>query len=485
MSGEERVRSLVAEIVRVSSECGDHSLLSLSSTLLHLHHTSFLRSLDRFGQGLPREALTLIFSHLGAESLARCSLVCRSWRAAATDRTLWLSLFLSRFPDGPCGGLVTTTGFKRVSLEAELAARTRAAERLVVGTSHNSTSHNSTADDHGGPVLRDVRVHGGEVFALAAMRGSGLLFMGMGSGAVAVVVGGEARPGTMLRGHTRAVRALDAVDGVLVSGSTDSTVKVWFVNVSQAAGAVTAAITATLLGHRGPVFAVKMLAAPGAGPALVASAGFDHRVLVHNAVTAEQLLELTGHTGRVNALEFLPLAAGRTLLLSGSEDESIRCWDLRSGALVCTVAGSRRAISALKFLPTEGFVLSAAHGTLRAIPVAAIEAAAVEIDSEGLAVAELGTVAYDQHAPFATSHMQRITAIDATPDLIVTCAKDGSVFLRSARTRALLRIEIEVPRTEEPHREDLAPRSISVGLPGILAVGYGNGIARLHIATRI
>lgn len=38
---------------------------------------------------LPIDVLALVLRHLGPLSLARCSLVCREWRAAASDDALW------------------------------------------------------------------------------------------------------------------------------------------------------------------------------------------------------------------------------------------------------------------------------------------------------------------------------------------------------------------------------------------------------------
>lgn len=60
---------------------------------------------------------------------------------------------------------------------------------------------------------------------------------------------------------------------------------------------------------------------------LIASGGLDKSVMIWDVGTGQCRLKLRGHVARVTCLTFSEDGA---LVISGSMDGSLRCWDLRS-----------------------------------------------------------------------------------------------------------------------------------------------------------
>lgn len=147
-----------------------------------------------------------------------------------------------------------------------------------------------------------------------------------------------------LTGHTDAVRALllgpssSPAGGRLFSASYDSTVRVW--------DPATGACIATLVGHTGPV---RTLAAGAGG--LIFSGSYDGSVRAWDARAPTGgaglggpacAAVLTGHASAVRALAAAAPTAGDgggSLVFSGSDDATIRAWDVRGLRCVATLAG--------------------------------------------------------------------------------------------------------------------------------------------------
>ena len=133
----------------------------------------------------------------------------------------------------------------------------------------------------------------------------------------------------LLNGHTSAVYAVATAQlggaPVVVSGSRDSTVRVWDLATGVPVGP---AIT----GHAGSVRAVA--AAQLNGRPVVVSGGDDRTVRVWDMGTGTPVgPPLTGHTYAVCAVATVQLG-GRPVVVSGSHDKTVRIWDLvaRAGA---------------------------------------------------------------------------------------------------------------------------------------------------------
>jgi WD40 repeat protein/serine/threonine protein kinase len=136
---------------------------------------------------------------------------------------------------------------------------------------------------------------------------------------------------------------------------------------------------ALFTGHTGPVYAA------GWSPdgQRIASAGYDQRVLVWDrtqakpfpfekltanaAVPAPVYLPLVGHHGPVRSVKFFPDNTGRggkDLVLSTSQDNTVRIWDAASGKTIQTLRGHSGRVSNAAFVDGGQRILSASHDRL-------------------------------------------------------------------------------------------------------------------------
>ncbi len=127
-----------------------------------------------------------------------------------------------------------------------------------------------------------------------------------------------------LLGHAGAVNALAyRVNGLeLASGSSDTTVKLWDTKTGRQLRS---------LGHPEPIYSI---AISTNGKAL-ASAGEDTRIYIWDITGSGALVKtLSDGDGFINTLAYLP--NGR--LVAGSDDGSIRIWDVESGRVLKVIA---------------------------------------------------------------------------------------------------------------------------------------------------
>jgi WD40 repeat protein len=104
--------------------------------------------------------------------------------------------------------------------------------------------------------------------------------------------------------------------GLLASGSTDKTVRLW--------DPATGTALRTLEGHTSSVWSVAF--APTTG--LLASGSADNTVRLWDPATGTALRTLEGHTNSVWSVAFAPTTG---LLASGSQDNTVRLWDPATG----------------------------------------------------------------------------------------------------------------------------------------------------------
>ncbi len=97
--------------------------------------------------------------------------------------------------------------------------------------------------------------------------------------------------------------------------------------------------------------------------AIVATAGYDRKIVLHNAQTGEKIRELSGHNGAVFDLRFSP---DGTLLASASADATIKIWHVAAAnASIRSASRSRNntpyclALTADSFLEPEPTVVFA------------------------------------------------------------------------------------------------------------------------------
>ncbi|MET7607741.1 hypothetical protein ABZS96_35910 [Streptomyces avermitilis] len=149
-----------------------------------------------------------------------------------------------------------------------------------------------------------------------------------------------------LTGHTRPVSAVACTvlddTPVAVTGSNDSTVRVWDLTSGRQVGA-------PLTGHTRPVSAVACTILDGTPVAVTGSN--DGTVRVWDLPSGRQVgAPLTGHTVACTVLDGTPVA------VTCSNDGTVRVWDLRSGKLVQSLIAPSCRVAA--FTGDGGLVLA-------------------------------------------------------------------------------------------------------------------------------
>ena len=141
------------------------------------------------------------------------------------------------------------------------------------------------------------------------------------------------QPNQEITGHDGEVTAVAAaeLDGrpVIISGSSDRTIRVWDLATGARRGD-------PLTGHAGAVRSVTT--AQLDGRPVIISGSNDHTIRVWDLADGIALSEpLTGHCGSVTAVAAAKLD-GRPVIISGSEDTTVRTWELATGKLVGALA---------------------------------------------------------------------------------------------------------------------------------------------------
>lgn len=86
---------------------------------------------------------------------------------------------------------------------------------------------------------------------------------------------------------------------------------------------------------------------------IVATAGYDRRILLHDAHTGKKLRELTGHNGAIFDLDFSP---DGSLLASASADATIKIWHVATGERLDTLSQPQSEQYSVAFSPDGRFV---------------------------------------------------------------------------------------------------------------------------------
>lgn len=89
---------------------------------------------------------------------------------------------------------------------------------------------------------------------------------------------------------------------------------------------------------------------------IVATAGYDRRIILHNAKTGEKIRELTGHNGAIFDLRFSP---DGSLLASASADATIKIWHVATGERFDTLSQPQSEQYSVIFSPDGQFVYGA------------------------------------------------------------------------------------------------------------------------------
>ncbi|KAG2126574.1 WD40-repeat-containing domain protein [Suillus clintonianus] len=146
----------------------------------------------------------------------------------------------------------------------------------------------------------------------------------------------------ILRGHSGGVLDLRMDENWIVSCSKDALINVY--------SRSTLTLHAVLQGHEGPVNAI------GLEGGRVVSASGDGRMMLWDAASGRCLRVFEGHERGLACIEFKD-----DLILSGSNDCTIKLWRASTGECLHTFAGHTLLVRALCFDPRTGYVVSASY----------------------------------------------------------------------------------------------------------------------------
>ena len=138
----------------------------------------------------------------------------------------------------------------------------------------------------------------------------------------AFTVNSQTKDLTVNTSHFGSVSSVDfsANGNILVSGSSDNTIKVWDVKSGKLIRTIPAFhsyVTNVALSQDGEI---------------IAATGYNsHDILLFNSQTGKLIRKLSGHSMEVNSIA---ISANSKFIVSASDDESIKLWNLDSGKLI-------------------------------------------------------------------------------------------------------------------------------------------------------
>ncbi len=159
-----------------------------------------------------------------------------------------------------------------------------------------------------------------------------------------------------LLGHAHAVKSVAfSPDGqILASGSWDKTIKLWDIYTGKE--------ICTIIGHQ---LQVNSVAFSPQGQ-LLASASYDRTIRlwqiegsqreIQNRPCYSLLSTLSGHAWAVLTVAFSP---DGKILATGSDDNTIKLWEVNTGQLICTLVGHSWSVVAVAFTADGETLLSA------------------------------------------------------------------------------------------------------------------------------
>ncbi|KEQ69490.1 WD40 repeat-like protein [Aureobasidium namibiae CBS 147.97] len=235
-------------------------------------------------------------------------------------------------------------------------------------------------DAQTGALLKTFQAHDGGIWSL--QRDGDILVSGSTDQSIRVWSIATGKCLHLLQGHTMTVRCLAivkpvrvdvAVDGspvmrpevpLLVSGSRDSTLRVWRLPLAndiptyQAASLADVENTYSLSVLTGHQKTIRAMAAYGD---TIVSGSFDCTVRVWKISTGDTVRLLTGHTQKIYSVV---LDHENRRCISGSMDNSVKIWSLDSGSCLLSLEGHTSLVGLLQL--NHGLLVSgAADGTLR------------------------------------------------------------------------------------------------------------------------
>ena len=290
----------------------------------------------------------------------------------------------------------------------------------------------------------------------------------------------------LLTGHTSAVYAVATTQlggaPVVVSGSRDSTVRVWDLATGVPVGPA-------FTGHAGSVRAVA--AAQLDGRPVVVSGGDDRTVRVWDVATGTPVgPPLTGHTYAVCAVATAQLG-GRPVAVSSSLNDAVRTWDLATGkALDATSHTFGFAVLAVATAQLDGRVVAVCGGadkTIRVWDLATGRPVGSPLTGHAYAVRAVAAASLHGRAvAVSASDDESVRACDLASGIPVGCPlTDHSGFVHAVATGQLGGRPVVVSGSHDKTLRiwDLAS-GIPVGCPLTGHSGFVHAVATGHLGGR-
>jgi phospholipase A-2-activating protein len=166
---------------------------------------------------------------------------------------------------------------------------------------------------------------------------------------------------TTLHGHEDDVKTLVALDdNTIVSGSRDSTVRVWHRSNFNSKD-----FSTSVINYKAHKFINALAIYDSGNQKLIASAGNDNLINLTspNAVFTDVNVDeycLVGHTANICTLDTLD-----NLIISGSWDCTAKVWDKNTGEVLYDLKGHENSVWCAKFLNQHEFLTCSADRTIR------------------------------------------------------------------------------------------------------------------------
>lgn len=212
-------------------------------------------------------------------------------------------------------------------------------------------------DANTGECLQVFLGHNHQVRSVAFSRDGEIIASGSSDSIIRLWKVSTGEPLRVLSGHTSQVWtvAFSPHKNILASGSYDQTIKLWDINTGQC--------LKTLTGHSSMVWSIAF----SPDGQILASGSDDQTVKLWDINTGQCLKTLTGHHSIVWSVAFSPIPPSPPLergvggiLASGSEDQTVKLWDLHTKQVIRTLQGYAMQVWSVAFSP-DGKILASAN----------------------------------------------------------------------------------------------------------------------------
>ena len=249
-----------------------------------------------------------------------------------------------------------------------------------------------------------------------------------------------------LPGHWGRILCLSTVtkDATLISGGEDLTLRIWHLGPSVN--------SERLYGHMDIIRAVVI--EPEGKWAV--SAGDDMTLRIWELGAAKPHTTMHGHSQRIRSIALASDRNGIPLIISGSDDETIKVWNKETGELVHTLRTNQFGINALAFnLSNQYFVSAGEDGTIiiwnanirpttdswvehegKILSLATAQKRVVSTSSDG--TVRLWNGENGNHYFNLRGHFEPVTAATILDNKIVSCGQDGLLKVSDLETGKLL-----------------------------------------------